>query len=190
MKVNDLDNDYPQLTRVETTMGTNGYPKSLEYAYYCDSREEMKSIIEDLENEGYEVTELYLRRRSGQQLWNREYRVHSLIELDLVRDSDYVMTLDMDREQEEIERDIFDSLIGDDEDYIEDIGREEADRRVDAFYESVEHLKDKGSITVFYRPDYDNSVDYIITKDCTGYYDGDVTTYQMAFSAEEKSDEE
>ena len=186
----DIDDIYPQLTRVETTIGTNGYPRGLEWAFYADSRKEMETIIEELESKGHEVEELFIRKRDGHSLWNRDRRNHVFIELDIAEDFDWTMSLDMDDSEEDIKQSIFDSLIGDGEDYIEDIGRKEADRRVNDFYDEVKYLKDRGGITVFYRPDYDNDIDYIITEDCTGYNDGDVTTYQMAFSVYEKENEE
>ena len=185
----DVQEVYPQLTRVETTIGTNGYPKGIQYAYYCDSRKEMEEVIEDLHYNGYEVVELMLRKRNGQQLWNRSLQHHSSVILDRTRDTDWTICLDMDDKEEDIKSLIFDCLIGDDEDYIKDIGLEEANRRVNNFYDEIKYLKDYGGITVFYQPDSDNDVDYIITEDSTGYHDGDVTTYQMAFSVIEEDEE-
>lgn len=184
----DVDELYSQLTRVETTIGSNGYPKSLEYAYYCDNRTELKDIIEELEQEGYEITELFLRKRDGQMLWNREYRNHFSIDFEIVNDSDWCMSLDMSDSEERIKEDIDINLIGDDEDYREELGQEEIDRIVNSFYDDVKRYE--GDITVFYCPEHENDIDYVITDHCTGYHDGDVTSYQMAFSVELPEEEE
>ena len=182
----DVDEIYPQLTRVETTTGSNGYPQNLSYVYYCDSRNEMKEIISELVAEGYEVNELFLRRRNGQQLWNRDNCIHNNVNLGHASEQDWYMHLDMNDTEENLRDTIFDFLIGDDEDYIEDIGRKEVKRRVDSFYDEISCCKGEGSTYIFYSPDQDNRVDYVITEDCTGYHDGDVTSYQMAFEVIEK----
>lgn len=185
----DINDIYPGLTRVETTVGTNGYPMHLQYAYYCDSRKEMAEIIEDLRNDGHEVEELFLRRRNGQQLWNRGLSNHKFVELDRAGQHDWTIPLNMDDSEEDIKLSIFDCLIGDDEDYIEELG-EEAILIVEDFYSDIQRFKDKGFITVFYDPNNGNynRVDYVITDDCTGYHDGDVTSYQMAFTVYKKED--
>ena len=59
----DLEDIYPQLTRVETTTGNNGYPQSLQYAYYCDNKKEMKEVIEHLKSQGQEIEELFIRKK-------------------------------------------------------------------------------------------------------------------------------
>lgn len=186
MKTKELNIDvgelYPQLTRVETTIGSNGYPKGLQFAYHCESRKEMAEIVEELTNSGHDVTELMLRKRNGQQLWNRDLQNHFSVDFETANDFDSCINLDMDNGEFHIKYDIEAVLIGDDEDHREELGQEKIDKIVDDFYEDVKyHI---GRIKVFYRPDYDNDVDYVITEDCTGYYDGDVTTYQMAFSVE------
>jgi hypothetical protein len=187
----DLDDFYPELTRVETTVGNNGYPLHLQYAYYCDSKKETEEIIEDLRNHGHEVQELYLRRRNGHQLWNRELRDHSLIKLDRVGEYDWAITLDMNGDEEDIKSDILTYIIGEDLEYIDSLG-DEVNLIVEDFYSDIKRFKGKGFITVFYDPDNGNynMVDYVITEDCTGYHDGDVTSYQMAFTVYEKEEDD
>lgn len=185
----DLTDLYPSLKRVETTIGRNGYPQKLQYAYYCDSKEEMKHIVEELKSEGENVEELFIHKKNGWNLWCREILIHDCINLGLVGDSDSAIYLDMDKEEEEIKEDIFLSLIGDDEDFIADVGREFCDKKVDSFYSDIKNYKNKGEVVVFYDANNEDYVEYVITDDTSGYHDGDVTTYQMAFTVYEKNEE-
>lgn len=186
----DLDDIYPGLERVETTTGYNGYPSNLHWAFYSDSRKEMEEVIENLRNDGHEVNELFLNKKNGHQLWNRDYRNHFSIDLTLSNDSDWSLSLDIDESIEDIKNWLELCLIGDDEEYREALGEEEIERMVNDFYSQISHYKGKGEIHVFYDGNNDNSVDYVVTDDSTGYHDGDVTTYQMAFEVIEKEEDD
>lgn len=186
----DINDIYPDLNRVETTIGSNGYPTKLHWAFYSDNRTEMKEIIEDLRYHGHVVNELFIRKKNGHQLWNRDYINHFNIDLTFTGDSDWSLSLDMDESIEDIKGEIKLCLLGDDEDFLDSLGTEETDRVVDDFYNQISHYKDRGNINVFYDGNNGNYIDYVITDDSTGYHDGDVTTYQMAFEVIEKKDDE
>ncbi len=186
----NIDDLYPNLEKIETTIGSNGYPKKLQYAYYCDSKKEMKEIIEDLKSDGENVEELFIHKKNGWSLWVRENTPHFLIDLSRAKESDWYIILNMNQSEKEIKEDIKTELIGEDKDYCEEIGKEKIEEIVDSFYSELSSLKDKGEVYVFYSPEQENQVNYIITEDCTGYHDGDVTTYQMAFTVYEKSEDE
>ena len=186
----EINEIYPNLTRVETTVGINGYPSHLQYAYHCDSRKEMKEIIEDLRQHGHEVDELFLRKRNGQQLWSRELRDHFSIDLTLSNERDYTWSFNMDESEDVIKEDIKEMLYSGDEDIIEEKGYELVEKEINDFYSEISHRKGEGPIIVFYDPSNGNWVDYIITEDCTGYHDGDVTSYQMAFTVYEKDEDD
>ena len=179
MIIKDLDELYPELTRVETTIGSNGYPEQLKYAYYLDDKDELMKLVSKLEADGYNITELLLRRKNGQQLWNREESYFNSVDFSIAKDSDYVLSINMDNSEDEIKEEIKTTLFYDDEDLMNDI--------IDEFYNELRG--ETGGVTVFYDPNNDDNIDYIIRENDTGYHDGDVTSYQMAFIAEKSMDE-
>lgn len=184
----DLDEVYVNLEKVETTVGSNGYPSKLQWAYYCENRSEMEEIIEDLEYKGFEVEELFLSKKNGQQLWNRDRVPHRLVNLFHEDSQSYAIFIDTDSGEENIKLTIDSVLIGDDEEFREELGQDKIDEIVESFYKEIP--LNKGVIKVFYDPEQDNRVDYIITEESTGYHDGDVTSYQMAFSVLQKEEED
>jgi hypothetical protein len=186
----DIDDLYPTLEKIETTIGSNGYPSRLQYAYYCDSKKEMEEIIEKLKSDGEIVEELFIHKKNGWSLWNRQITQHDLIDFTIRKESEWYIQLDMNQTEEDIKEEIKFELIGDDEDYIEEVGVEKVNEIVEDFYSNLEHYKDKGEVHIFYSPERENNIEYIITDDCTGYHDGDVTTYQMAFTVYEKDEED
>lgn len=57
--------------QVDTTTGQNGYPRQLRVAYTADTMGELRSMKEEAEKNGHEVSVVQLHRRDGWALWVR-----------------------------------------------------------------------------------------------------------------------
>lgn len=57
--------------QVDTTTGLNGYPRDVRVAYTADTMAELRSMKENFERDGYDVTPVRLHRRDGWALWER-----------------------------------------------------------------------------------------------------------------------
>ena len=58
-------------TKVDTTTGTNGYPRHLRVAYTTDTVSELRDLKDKLEAAGAKVEPVTLHRRDGWALWER-----------------------------------------------------------------------------------------------------------------------
>jgi hypothetical protein len=65
---------------VDTTTDRNGYPRNERKAIIADTRTELAQAQADLIAQGYEVEEVYLHRRNGQNHFHRVGTSHSMID--------------------------------------------------------------------------------------------------------------
>lgn len=158
------------LKEAETTIGLNGHLKSLERAYYHDDINTMLDAMRKLKDLGFEINELFLKRKDGQFLWNRKkYFFHDNSGLKIENDTDYTLFLDTNESEKEIKKEIAIQLYTDN---VEDVNC--------IFDELFLH---QGKCTVFYDRINGLSVKYVIYESSTGY-SYDTNNYQLAFSVE------
>lgn len=166
----------------ETTTGRNGYPENLNWAITSDSITELIELKEQLESQGYEVEELELHKKAGWSLWSRIEAFLEIGKYTIAKDTDFTLSLDMSKDEEVLKNEIFETLFGSSylSEIIEDYGfvkLEEIVKTVNDFFEEIE--SEEGEITVFYRPDNDYSIEYIVSEDTNGYsYDSNY--YKLA----------
>ena len=163
----------------ETTTGNNGYPKNLNWALTSDSIKELINLKEHLINQGYEVEELELHKKAGWSLWSRTNDILKLGKYTIAKDTDYTIVLNMDKEISEIKNDILETLFGSSDlleiETFEDL--ENIVKKVNDFFSEIE--SEEGTITVFYSPDNDYSINYVVSDDTNGYsYDSNY--YKLA----------
>lgn len=163
----------------ETTTGRNGYPENINWAITSSSISELIELKEHLEGQGYKVEELELHKKDGWSLWSRGNDILKLGKYTIAKDTDYVVKLDMNEDEGDIKNDILETLFGD-PDLLEIESFEDLERivkSVNDFFSEIE--SEEGNITVFYSPDNNYAIDYVVSEDTNGYsYDSNY--YKLA----------
>lgn len=187
---NDLS-EYLGLDYVETTVGSNGYPQSLNWAMTSDSIAQLLKAKESLEQEGYEVEELFLKKKDGQQLWNRSNTYIKKGQMQIASDQDYYIDLDYNTSIDELIQEVKEFWYGGDQDHLKELALDAVeDQSVESVAEFmdtiikeaksfIEEAGEEGVIRVFVNNNDLKHIDYTVTDDQTGYsYDS--SSYQVA----------
>ena len=163
----------------ETTTGRNGYPENLNWVLTSDSISELIELKKQLEIQGYEVEELELHKKAGWSLWSRGNDILKLGKYTIAKDTDYSIKLDMNEDEEDIKNNILETLFGT-TDLLEIESFEDLEmivKNVNDFFSEIEN--EEGTVTVFYSPDNDYSIEYVVSEDTNGYtYDSNY--YKLA----------
>jgi hypothetical protein len=177
-----------ELDHVETTIGRDGYPEALKHAITAETITELFEIENKLNKAGFKTMQLVLHSKDGQQLPNR---IETIIEKGMfqrVSDDDYAIELDMS-DLSQVKQDVRDVLFGD----VDDLAQVQVDNEefesleeAKAFYEKkvdefISELPETGKFVVFYEPDQDHRIDYIVSEESTSY-SYDTNNYQAAIT--------
>ena len=168
--------EYHGATGVTTTTSRTGYPSELKIAYYLDTRTELEELKADLLKEGVSIEEILIRKKRGWDLWYRDSCYHN--DVDWTKGQDWFISLNMDDTEEGVKEEIKYFLFSDDFDHIEEVGLDKVNDAVDSFYDEVKRYQ--GVIDVFVSQNDLTYIETISSQNDTGWYDGDVTSYQMA----------
>jgi hypothetical protein len=175
---------------VDTTTGTNGYPRHLKVAYTADTMGELRALKEAAEAEGHEVAILQLHRRDGWSLWERSYN-HDLNDDAWmgIGEQDHTIRVhaDTDREQE-----AFEVICGtkyEVESAFDMLNAAENVRALAKELPSPNDLEEGEEVIVFLDANNGYSIDYAVRTGQNGYA-RDTHHYCTALLIEEREQEE
>lgn len=99
------------LTQVDTTEGSNGYPRALRVAYTANTMGELREAYDAAKAEGCEVNIVRLYRRDGWALWERRGHEYALDDDQWMGTSegDWIIDVDKDSDREGV---AFDHICG------------------------------------------------------------------------------
>lgn len=186
--------DFYNLDYVETSSESNGYPNNLEWAIIADTISELLEIKEQLKNAGFNVQEYFLHKKNGWQLWSRQNTYLEKGQMTIASDSDWYWDFDM-TDLDEVKKEVYE-MFWCDEEQMKEIANEQVEDGIydtlkEALNEYAEQVqffinqlpKDGGQIRVFYDPNQDYAIDYIVTEESTYYYN-DTNHYRLAIAVD------
>lgn len=155
------------LEYVETTTGTNGYPRNLKHAIVSGSIRELNELSDYLESLGFEVDKLELHRRDGWGLWERSSIPFFEEGVYLIADEqDFTFDYDPDWTEEEAKDELCEFICGDSP--VDNHAKLVMWlNKIDAYYEEMSSYDEP--TTFFLDGVNDMSIMYGISKDNAGY---------------------
>ena len=165
------------VTTAETTTGMNGYPQDLDLTITgFNTITELQEVYDELKVEGFDVFHIEMVKKEGQSLWNRGGCYPQVGMYARTNDSDW--TVDFNPETDDAIEVAFDVILkGCELDDYE--GFQKMLDNFDLFADELDSLDE--SCTVFFDPNQNYRVDYIVTNESTGY-SRDTTTTKLGLS--------
>ena len=165
-KIQELADEF-EVGTTETTIGMNGYPKGVDLVLTdFDTITSLNAVCEGLKGmlPNSEVHIIELSRRDGQDLWNRTDCTANKGKYAMVNDTDWTVVFDPETDNAE---ELAFEVVCEDRDTTSYETLMLMCEIMEAFKEELEAIDEKSRI--FYDPDNNYTIKYIVTDESTGY---------------------